>query len=71
MLGKKKEEKCPMAGCSRKWTRESSSEDVEFKHEMERFFRNAALTQSEPSQGANTVEIDDDDDDEEEGTLVN
>ena len=58
MLRSRSEVKCPVAGCSKKWSRQSSTEDAEFKMEMDRFFRNAAATQSDSFEMENAVEID-------------
>jgi hypothetical protein len=63
MLGKKPNAACPVAGCTAKWSRSSSSVDTDFQKRMQRFQRLQETAGPEPSQHP-TTEIFDDDEDE-------
>ena len=58
---------CPVGGCAKSWRRGNYAEDKELMMQMNRYYKNVAPSQLDPSQGA-AVELGDDD--EQEYTLV-
>lgn len=62
LLKNKQSCRCPIAGCSKQWTKNTSSYDEEFDKAMTRFFQRSQNTSNSASQ-KHTVNIDDDADD--------
>jgi len=55
--------RCPIAGCNKQWTKNTSSYDEDFDKAMTRFFQRSQNTSNSASQ-RHTVNIDDDDADD-------